>query len=244
MIVGGPPCQPFSRAGRSLLRNLIASGRRDEFDARRELWKSFLEIVESPDPRDRHHGERPGTRARRQRGDPPDASSPDSKGPVTALPHESSRPRSTASRSSASEPSSWDWRTRRYEWPTPVTLLPPPPRHQGSSADRAGWNRLVSTRRTSTMPRSANAADAVAARPAWRIGDRSRPRPRDPCRAGGRPRDLPVDGLDDEVLGHRRLAEAVSRRHLRRQVQAARLGQAVSQYHRPPGQGRLLVHPP
>ena len=51
MIVGGPPCQPFSRAARSLIRNLIASGRRDEFDARRELWKSFLEIVETAHPR-------------------------------------------------------------------------------------------------------------------------------------------------------------------------------------------------
>lgn len=51
MIVGGPPCQPFSRAARSLIRSLIADGRRDEFDERRELWRDFLEIVEMARPR-------------------------------------------------------------------------------------------------------------------------------------------------------------------------------------------------
>lgn len=44
-IVGGPPCQPFSRAGRSLLRHLVETGRRDAHDERRELWRSFLDIV-------------------------------------------------------------------------------------------------------------------------------------------------------------------------------------------------------
>jgi DNA (cytosine-5)-methyltransferase 1 len=51
MIVGGPPCQPFSRAARSLIRSLVASGRRDAFDERRELWQSFLTIVETAKPR-------------------------------------------------------------------------------------------------------------------------------------------------------------------------------------------------
>lgn len=44
-IVGGPPCQPFSRAGRSLLRHLVRTGKRDAHDERRELWRSFIDIV-------------------------------------------------------------------------------------------------------------------------------------------------------------------------------------------------------
>lgn len=51
MIVGGPPCQPFSRAARSLIRSLISSGRREEFDERRELWRDFLTIVGMARPR-------------------------------------------------------------------------------------------------------------------------------------------------------------------------------------------------
>jgi len=45
-IVGGPPCQPFSRAGRATIRNLVAKGIRDPNDRRRDLWQSFLEIVD------------------------------------------------------------------------------------------------------------------------------------------------------------------------------------------------------
>jgi DNA (cytosine-5)-methyltransferase 1 len=51
MIVGGPPCQPFSRAARSLIRSLIMAGRREAYDERRDLWQSFLEIVEMAKPR-------------------------------------------------------------------------------------------------------------------------------------------------------------------------------------------------
>lgn len=51
LIVGGPPCQPFSRAGRSLMRHLVASGRRTEHDARRELWRSFLDVVIEAKPK-------------------------------------------------------------------------------------------------------------------------------------------------------------------------------------------------
>lgn len=50
MIVGGPPCQPFSRAARSLIRSLITAGRREAYDERRDLWQSFLEIVETANP--------------------------------------------------------------------------------------------------------------------------------------------------------------------------------------------------
>lgn len=45
LVAGGPPCQPFSKAGRSMLRHLVADGRRDAHDHRKELWQSFLQIV-------------------------------------------------------------------------------------------------------------------------------------------------------------------------------------------------------
>jgi DNA (cytosine-5)-methyltransferase 1 len=51
LIAGGPPCQPFSRAGRSKIRSLVEEGSRDCLDHRRELWKAYLEIVLAVSPR-------------------------------------------------------------------------------------------------------------------------------------------------------------------------------------------------
>ena len=51
LIAGGPPCQPFSRAGRSKIRSLVDQGLRESQDRRAELWRSFLEIVERVKPR-------------------------------------------------------------------------------------------------------------------------------------------------------------------------------------------------
>lgn len=51
VIAGGPPCQPFSRAGRATIRNLVRQGIRDPYDHRRDLWQSFLEIVSRVQPR-------------------------------------------------------------------------------------------------------------------------------------------------------------------------------------------------
>jgi DNA (cytosine-5)-methyltransferase 1 len=51
LIAGGPPCQPFSRAGRSKIRNLVDRGIRDALDPRRELWRAFLAVVEQVRPR-------------------------------------------------------------------------------------------------------------------------------------------------------------------------------------------------
>ncbi|MFB4317614.1 DNA cytosine methyltransferase [Actinomadura sp. 21ATH] len=51
MIAGGPPCQPFSRAGRSKIRSLVDAGVRDRLDLRKELWRSYLEIVLQVRPR-------------------------------------------------------------------------------------------------------------------------------------------------------------------------------------------------
>ena len=46
LVAGGPPCQPFSRAGRSKLRDLVRGGMRSAKDDRTELWQSFVSIVE------------------------------------------------------------------------------------------------------------------------------------------------------------------------------------------------------
>ena len=51
LIAGGPPCQPFSRAGRSKIRDLVDRGIREPIDPRRELWRSFLAVVERVRPR-------------------------------------------------------------------------------------------------------------------------------------------------------------------------------------------------
>ncbi|MFG1776822.1 DNA (cytosine-5-)-methyltransferase [Micromonospora sp. NPDC049048] len=51
LIAGGPPCQPFSRAGRSKIRSLVDAGARDPEDHRRELWRAFVNIVERVKPR-------------------------------------------------------------------------------------------------------------------------------------------------------------------------------------------------
>lgn len=51
LVAGGPPCQPFSRAGRSMIRELVRTGRRESHDRRRDLWESFLQVVELSRPR-------------------------------------------------------------------------------------------------------------------------------------------------------------------------------------------------
>ena len=51
LIAGGPPCQPFSRAGRSKIRSLVDRGTRDPVDLRKELWRAFLDVVERIRPR-------------------------------------------------------------------------------------------------------------------------------------------------------------------------------------------------
>lgn len=51
LIAGGPPCQPFSRAGRSKIRDLVRRGERPGRDGRRDLWQSFLDVVLGVQPR-------------------------------------------------------------------------------------------------------------------------------------------------------------------------------------------------
>ena len=51
LLAGGPPCQPFSSAGRSMLRHRVLTGASDPYDERRDLWRSFLEVVQLARPK-------------------------------------------------------------------------------------------------------------------------------------------------------------------------------------------------
>ncbi|ONH61368.1 DNA (cytosine-5-)-methyltransferase [Frankia sp. CcI49] len=51
VVVGGPPCQPFSRAGRSKIRHRVRLGLAESHDRRRDLWESFLAVVRQAEPR-------------------------------------------------------------------------------------------------------------------------------------------------------------------------------------------------
>jgi DNA (cytosine-5)-methyltransferase 1 len=51
LLAGGPPCQPFSKAGRSKIRHRVRNGLRDPRDERKDLWHSFLDVVQLALPR-------------------------------------------------------------------------------------------------------------------------------------------------------------------------------------------------
>lgn len=51
VVAGGPPCQPFSRAGMSKIRSLVAEGARPAKDSRVDLWRSFTAVVDRLAPR-------------------------------------------------------------------------------------------------------------------------------------------------------------------------------------------------
>src|SRR5690606_4052947 len=51
LLAGGPPCQPFSKAGRYMIRDRVRKGLRDPHDERRDLWRSFVEVVRLARPR-------------------------------------------------------------------------------------------------------------------------------------------------------------------------------------------------
>ncbi len=51
LVAGGPPCQPFSRAGRAKIRSLVDKGFREETDTRKGLWRSFIKVVLALKPR-------------------------------------------------------------------------------------------------------------------------------------------------------------------------------------------------
>lgn len=51
LVAGGPPCQPFSRAGRSKIRSLVDRAGRDPRDRRKELWAAYMDVVTRLRPR-------------------------------------------------------------------------------------------------------------------------------------------------------------------------------------------------
>ena len=46
VVAGGPPCQPFSRAGRAKIRDLVRTGVRQSTDDRIPLWTAFLAVLD------------------------------------------------------------------------------------------------------------------------------------------------------------------------------------------------------
>jgi DNA (cytosine-5)-methyltransferase 1 len=49
VVAGGPPCQPFSRAGRSKIRSLAGDGH-PMSDSRPQLWRTFMKVVRALSP--------------------------------------------------------------------------------------------------------------------------------------------------------------------------------------------------
>ncbi len=50
LVAGGPPCQPFSRAGSAKIADLVRSGVRKARDKRADLWRSFLAVIDHLKP--------------------------------------------------------------------------------------------------------------------------------------------------------------------------------------------------
>jgi DNA (cytosine-5)-methyltransferase 1 len=50
LVSAGFPCQPYSRAGHSIIRHLVAADRRPEVDKRTFAWQSFIAAVEELRP--------------------------------------------------------------------------------------------------------------------------------------------------------------------------------------------------
>ena len=50
LLAGGPPCQPFSRAGTSKIGHLVRSGIRSPHDERADLWRSFFAVMDHLQP--------------------------------------------------------------------------------------------------------------------------------------------------------------------------------------------------
>jgi DNA (cytosine-5)-methyltransferase 1 len=51
VVTGGPPCQPFSRAGSSKIRDLVRAGVRESMDPRTKLWWTFVDVIDALEPR-------------------------------------------------------------------------------------------------------------------------------------------------------------------------------------------------
>ena len=51
LLAGGPPCQPFSRAGTAKIGHLVKVGVRRSHDERADLWRSFFAVMDHVSPR-------------------------------------------------------------------------------------------------------------------------------------------------------------------------------------------------
>ena len=51
LLVGGPPCQPFSRAGTAKIGHLVRACVRRRHDERADLWRSFFAVMDRVNPR-------------------------------------------------------------------------------------------------------------------------------------------------------------------------------------------------
>ena len=50
LLAGGPPCQPFSKAGIPKISSLVRDGSRGAHDSRRDLWWSFFRLMDALSP--------------------------------------------------------------------------------------------------------------------------------------------------------------------------------------------------
>jgi DNA (cytosine-5)-methyltransferase 1 len=50
LLAGGPPCQPFSRAGSAKIKSLVDAGLREAHDLRGDLWRAWLDVVLAVEP--------------------------------------------------------------------------------------------------------------------------------------------------------------------------------------------------
>ncbi len=50
VVAGGPPCQPFSRAGAAKINHLVRAGGRPANDERTTLWRSFFAVIDRLTP--------------------------------------------------------------------------------------------------------------------------------------------------------------------------------------------------
>ena len=50
LVAGGPPCQPFSRAGTTEIRHLVKVGVRQSHDERADLWRNFFAVMDCLKP--------------------------------------------------------------------------------------------------------------------------------------------------------------------------------------------------
>ena len=244
LLAGGPPCQPFSRAGRSKIRHRILNGFPDPSEERRHLWRSFLEVVTIAQPK------------AVLMENVPDMALDKDMFILRTMVHE------LESLGYAVEERVVD--TSQYGVPQfrqrlILVALRDGPRSLGRPA--AGpvtvWNAIGDLPSVEGGWRPEGGADGWAP-----YEEPTEPLPAADARGHGRRADAdrvydhitrPVrdddkvafaaDGCEDPLLRSARRAASLPRRHLRRQVQAAGRERPVPHHHRAHRQGRLLVHP-